>query len=252
MTQARRYETGGAARRLSLLDTSVRILAAAIALLAPVLAQPAPRGGPPSVRATGEGSVTVKPDQAIVSIGVITQAATADAAASQNATQVTILLDRLKKELGSNGELRTSGYSLSPNYHYPTPPASGSPTISGYTASNTVQATTRDLPSVGRLIDAATRAGANHVQGIQFMLRDEQPARAQALKQAAQAARANAEAIAAALGVRVVGLRSAETALAEPIRPRVMFEAAARASTPVEPGTVDIRATVTVTLDVAP
>jgi hypothetical protein len=85
------------------------------------------------------------------------------------------------------------------------------------------------------------------------MLRDEQPARAQALKQAAQAAHANAEAIAAALGVRVVGLRSAETALVEPIRPRVaMFEAAQRAPTPVEPGTVDIRATVTVTLDVAP
>jgi hypothetical protein len=232
----------------------MRILVAAIALLAPALAQPAPRGGPPSVRATGEGTVTVKPDQAIVSIGVVTQAATADAAASQNATQLNALLDRLRKELGSNGELQTSGYSLTPNYRYPTPPATGSPTISGYTASNTVQATTRDLPSVGRLIDAATRAGANHVEGIHFMLRDEQPARAQALKQAAQAARANAEAIAAALGVRVVGLRSAETALVEPIRPRMaMAEAAAmRAPTPVEPGTIDIRATVTVTLDVAP
>ena len=195
----------------------------------------------------------MKPDQAVVRIGVVTQASTADAAASQNATQLTTLLAQLKKELGSNGELSTSGYSLTPNYRYPTPPANGSPTISGYTASNTVQATTRDLPSVGRLIDAATRAGANHVEGIQFMLRDEQPARAQALKEAAQAARANGEAMAAALGVRVVGLRSAETALIEPIRPRMaMAEAAMRAPTPIEPGTVDIRATVTVTLDVTP
>lgn len=222
-----------------------------VAVIAPALAQTPAHSAPPFVRATGEGTATVKPDEAVLSIGVVTQASTADAAASQNATQVNALLQALKKQLGSNGELRTIGYRIEPNYRYP-PPAGGSPTISGYTASNTVQATTRDLPSVGSLIDAATRAGANHVEGIQFMLRDEQPARAQALKQAAQAARANAEAIAAALGVRVLGLRSAETAFTEPIRPRMAMAAeAVRAPTPVEPGVLDIRATVTVTLDVA-
>jgi uncharacterized protein YggE len=230
----------------------MRLAVTAVAVLASALAQAPARNAPPFVRASGEGTATVKPDQAVLSIGVVTQASTADAAASQNASQVNALLQALKKELGSNGELRTIGYRIEPNYRYPTPPAGGSPTISGYTASNTVQATTRDLPFVGRLIDAATRAGANHVEGIQFMLRDEQPARAQALKQAAQAARANAEAIAAALGVRVMGLRSAETAFTEPIRPRMAMAAeAVRAPTPVEPGAIDIRATVTVTLDVA-
>jgi uncharacterized protein YggE len=223
-----------------------------LAVAVPVMAQNPARNASPFVRASGEGVVTVKPDEAVLSLGIVTQASTADAAASQNATQVNALLQALKKELGASGELRTIGYRIQPNYRYPTPPAGGSPTISGYSASNTVQATTRDLPSLGRLIDAATRAGANHIEGIQFLLHDEQPARMQALKQAAQAARANAEAIAAALGVRVLGLRSAETAFTEPIRPRMAMAAeAVRAPTPVEPGGVDIRATVTVTLDVA-
>lgn len=236
----------------------MRPLLIAVTLLMPVVAQETMRTGPPApfVRASGEGAVTAKPDEATINIGVITEAATAESAAAQNATQTTTLVDRLKKSVGSEGgRIRTVNYSVNPKYDVSGGPARrDGPKITGYTASNTVQVTTYELDGVGKLLDAATSAGANHINGIQFSLRDEQSARAQALKEAAQAARANAEAIAAALGVRVVRLRSAETSSSGPIRPMMMeaMAAGSRAVTPVEPGTVEIRATVTVTLEVTP
>jgi uncharacterized protein YggE len=232
----------------------MRFLLIAVAMLAPVIAQETPPAAPqPFVRAQGEGVVTAKPDEATINIGVVTQAATAEAAASQNASQANALIGQMKKLVGADGEVRTINYSVNPDYNYPSGPAPRSPKITGYTATNTVQVITHDLANIGKLIDAATGAGANHINGIQFSLRNEQAARAQALKEAAQAARANAEAMASALGVRVIRLRSAETSFSGPIRP-VMAEmmGASRAATPVEPGAVEIRATVTVTLEVTP
>src|SRR5581483_8021901 len=102
-------------------------------------AQPAaPR--PASVQATGEAVVQVKPDQAKLNIGVVTQAASAQAAASQNAARLETTLAKLKAALGAAGEVRTAAYSLTPNYQYPRD--GGQPSITGYTASNTVEVTT--------------------------------------------------------------------------------------------------------------
>src|SRR4051812_14434927 len=70
------------------------------------------------VRANGEGTVTLKPDQATVTIGVVSQATTAEAASAQNARQLTAVLDQLRSALGPKADIRTSGYSLNPNYKY--------------------------------------------------------------------------------------------------------------------------------------
>src|ERR1019366_2461965 len=152
---------------------SARISFVLIWSLLPVTAvaqDAAPRGAapPPFVRASGEGVIDAKPDQAIVNIGVLTQAATAAAAASQNATQVTAVLDKIKSEIGAKGEIKTVGYSVNPNYSCPAPPGSGAPKIAGYSAVNTVRVTLNDIGLVGRLLDAATSTGANNVNGVQF------------------------------------------------------------------------------------
>jgi hypothetical protein len=90
----------------------------------------------------------------------------------------------LRHALGSAAEIHTSGYSLTPNFTYPK--NGGQSVLSGYTASNTVEITTDDLANVGKVIDAATQAGANNVRELEFLLRDEAPVRAQALREAAQ------------------------------------------------------------------
>lgn len=203
-----------------------------------------------SVQATGEAAIPVQPDQARIHIGVVTEAAAAQDAAARNAAQVEAVLARLRPLLGSTGKLRTLNYSLTPNYR---PPKEGTPpTITGYNASNTVEATTSDLTLVGKLIDAASQAGANNVSGLRFSLQDEEPARAKALALAARRARARAEAIASGLGMRAGAVISAQerAVFAYPAQRVAAMEMASR--TPVEPGTIDIRASVTVEVELVP
>ena len=208
-------------------------------------AQPAAKP-PASVRATADAVVTVKPDQARIDIGVVTQAPTAQAAATQNASQTQAVLDKLHAAASPKTDIKTISYSVSPNYQYPRD--GGKPTIAGYTANNTVEVTTNDLNEVGKLIDIATAGGANQVQGLRFGLQDEKPARAQALRAATREARSNAEAMAAALGLSLGSVISLEQGSPQVIQPRMMAMAGAQVATPVEPGAVEVHATVTVTI----
>lgn len=199
---------------------------------------------PPAVKATGNGVIQAIPDQARIDIGVVTQAPTAQAAAAQNAAQLQAALDSLKAAAGSKAEIRTSGYFVRPVYQYPKPGGKG--VLDGYTASNTVEVTCNDLSIVGKLIDAATSGGANQIQRLQFTLKDEGPSRARALHQATLEARANAEAMAAALGLKLGKVLLVEQGNPFTIRP--MMASLAAAPTPIEAGTVDVQATVTLTI----
>lgn len=204
------------------------------------------------VRATGEATITVKPDRAQITVGVLTQAASAEAAAAKNASETSDVLNELKQALGGGGEIKTRGYSIGPDYEYST---GNPPKISGYHASNSVLVTVNDLTLVAKIIDAATKSGANQVNGISFSLRDDEAVRAQALTEAARKARANGEAIAKGLDLHVVRVLQAETTEVSPVRPLVFQAGVVRAAkaqvaTPIESGTLDIHASVTVTLEV--
>lgn len=206
-----------------------------------------------SIRVTGEAVVTVKPDQAIIDIGVVTQAATAQAAATQNAQKTDAVIAELKRVLGANADVKTISYSLSPNYRYPRD--GGQPTIAGYNASNTVQVKINDLGQVGKVIDVATQSGANNINALRFTIRDEQTPRTQALQEAAVKARSKAQALAATLGLRVQRILHVEEGghISQPIIPlngRVMAEMAQNAPTPIEAGTIEIRATVTMLVEI--
>jgi uncharacterized protein YggE len=203
------------------------------------------------VRATGEATISARPDRAQISIGVLTQNPTAQAAAAANATQTTQVIEAIKRTLGQAGELKTAGYSISPQYQYT---AGRAPKITGYQASNTVLIIVHDLSLLGKVIDAASDSGANNINGVTFSLKDDTAVRNQALAEAAGKARAAAEAIAKALNTHVVGVLEAETAEVPVIRPMMRsFSAMApgpSAPTPIEPGDLDIHASVTVTLEV--
>jgi uncharacterized protein YggE len=207
-----------------------------------------------TVRATGDATVIVQPDLARVDIGVVSEAATAQAAAAQNAKQLTAVLAELKKVAGPGAQIETLNYWVNPKYRHGEGRA---PAIVGYTATNTVRVTLSDLSKVSTIIDTATKSGANTIQGINFTLKDENAARAQALQPAARQARSSAESIASALGLRVIRVVSAEEGQQPPIRPfqeRAMMAQAAMADappTPVEPRSIEVHAMVTVTLEVA-
>src|SRR5215469_308827 len=223
----------------------------ACAVPATVLAQQPPVS---SIRVTGDARVTAKPDRVQIDIGVTTRAPTSQEAATRNASQVDAVLAAVRKAAGPTAVLKTISYTLNPNYQYH--PQGGEPTIDGYIAANVVQVQLDDLGKIGAALDAATQAGANHVQGIQFTLRDQDAVRAQALREAALRARAEADVLAAALGLKVVRVLTVEETSPRVVPVRVMARAtaatAAAAPTPVEAGTLDVTADVTLTVEVSP
>lgn len=199
------------------------------------------------IRAYGDASVSVRPDQARISASIITTAQTAQEAGSLNATRTSAVIDQLRALLGANADIRTAGYSLSPNYNYPRDSA---PVLTGFTATNSLTVTVNEINAAGRVIDTAIQAGATRVDGLRFGLRDEEPARAQALRSAGQKARAKAEAIAMGLNVHLGAVLSAEEGVA--VRAVGADRAVAGTVTPVEPGMLEVQATVTLDVEIQP
>ena len=219
-----------------------------------VFAQPSPdRARPPSITVNGEATIAAEPDQAQIDIGVFTQARSAPEASRENAERLARVLAEVKKLLGRGDEVKTSGYSLNPQYRYP---QGGKPEIVGYIANNIVRIKTAKLDDVGKLIDAVMQAGANNINRLVFTLKDEEAARLDALRQASAKAKAKAEAIAASLGLKILRIASVTEGERsfQPIfrqTPMARGEAlTAQAPTPVEPGTVDVRSTVSLTAEV--
>lgn len=203
----------------------------------------------PFIRAVGSAGVSAKPDLVRIDLGVVTQAATAQEASTQNAVQVSAVLDKLRSVAGPGADIKTISYSLTPNYI--TPPGGGPATLQGYTVTNIVEVSTDNLASsmIGAIIDAAIAAGANRVQSVQFLLKNDQPVRAEALRMAAAQARSQVEAIASGLGVKPGAVLSAEEGSNYNIQP--LNASAAGTATPIQPGLIEVRATVTLELEIS-
>src|SRR5262249_42356375 len=131
------------------------------------------------------------------------------------------------------------------------------PSIRSYTANNTVRLALDDLTKLHQLVDAATKAGASNVNRLNFMLRDEGKARAEALGKAADQARSAAAALADRLHVklgRLLRVEEEQPVIVSPGR-QVELAAAVKAGTaaaePVEPGSIEVHANISLTYEVA-
>lgn len=228
-------------KRLLSLALAGTVLVAAVAF-AGVGRPEAARGDTPgttdTVTTNGHGVVTVVPDEATVTAGVHTQAASASEALTQNAKLMNQVVAALKAAGGGN--LQTQQVSL-----YPQTADSGQ--VTAYVADNTVSADAK-IADAGALVDAAVSAGANTVSGPSLSMSDRDARYRDALGKAVEDARAKAQALAKAggFGVGQVSTVSEQSADA----PRPVFDAvtAAKSSaTPIEPGTQDVTADVVVT-----
>lgn len=215
---------------------------------APARPAPAQESESGFLEVSGSAEVSVPADQAQISFAVETEAETARDAARQNADRMDAVLRALRGTEVPGLELETHGYTLQPRYRRPSREG-GTPEIDGYRAVNHVRATTPTVDAVGRLIDAAVGAGANRIASLSFQAVETQAARLEALRMAVEKARAEAGAIASALGV-TLGPPIEVRGGAEPPSPRPMtmesMDMARGAPTPVEPGEQTVRASVTV------
>lgn len=194
------------------------------------------------ISVTGTGTVSAVPDQARFSFGVRAEAATADDALTQTNDRTSAVLAALKETGIGEADLQTQQISVFPTY------SGDSRRITGYTASNSVSALVRELDQAGRIVDEAVSAGANEVFGPTLDISDTEALADQALGLAVEQARARALALASAANVEL----GAIVALAEIAGPSRPFGATAEAAieeafAPIEPGTQEVRVTVSAT-----
>ena len=197
------------------------------------------------VRATGEAVVSVRADQTALRLSVVSTGRSAERAGAKNAERTTGVITRLRELLGQDANIRTVDYKSTKSR------------VDGYVATNIIEVHVPDPAMASTVIDAAAKYGAAVIGGMQPSALNEQNARAEALKQATVRARADAEAMAAALGMRVVRVLSAETvaapAPAQPyLGPMELAKNRAVLPTPIEAGTEELHVQVSVTLEVAP
>jgi uncharacterized protein len=246
---------------MSATETTIRFAAIVmlpIVILAviPAAAEDADIAGAPGIRmiqVDGHGEVRAKPDTAELNVAIETHATTAEQCASLNASLAQKVSEALKAKLGDKGKIETGGYSLYPEYEQR--PGREKPSIIGYRAENSIMVETRDIDVVGQLIDTATGAGANQINSLNFILKDDTKARAEAIAKAARDAQVQANALATSLGVKLKRIHTATTT--GQIRPVPVFAAesamasmARRAPTPVEPGEVTVPAQVSLTYEI--
>jgi uncharacterized protein len=191
---------------------------------------------------TGDAIVKAQPDTAIMTISVVTQAKQALDAQQQNAVRSDAVVRAIKAAV-PGAEVKTSGYSLQPQRVYR---ENQPPTITGYEARNAVTVTLSDLTKVGTVIDTSSQAGANDISSIMFTLRQDRPARDQALKDATREALNKAQVMAQAITGRVVRIVEIQEEGFRPPQPIFQMETFATAgakrdvSTPIEVGSLDI------------
>jgi len=198
-----------------------------------------------SIVVTGDGSVATVPDRASVSFGVSSDAKTASAALHANAADMTKVIAALKAQGIAAADIKTDLVSLSSRY------SSSGDAVIGYTATNSVTATLRSLAKVGPVIDAAVDAGANQVSGPNLVRSDATAIYRQALRAAISNARGKAQTIASASGLHLRRITDVTESSASPPVPESAARAGVEPSTPVEPGTQLVEATVSVTFSVS-
>lgn len=223
------------------------VLGLAVALTWPLGAQESGQDPDPNERTvstTGTAIVRSAPDEALVTLGVRTDAATAQEAMDRNAEQMEAVIAALLDAGLDEADLATASINLYPRWD-----DTGS-TVDGFTAENQVTATVRNLDRVGTIIDQGVAAGANLASGITFRVSNGNEAGDRALAEAVADARRKAEVLAAAGGAElgaVVTIAESSTSVSPPVIYEEAFVAAdGRATTPVLPPTLESQVFVTV------
>lgn len=224
----------------------------AVALAAPAFAQTVP--AVPTLTAFGNGSASAAPDIAVVTLGVVSEAASAKDALSANATDMTAVVKSITDAGVDTKDVATSGLFVEPVYSDASRAANGQSKITGYRVSNQLTVKIRDLAASGPLLDKVIAAGANSVNGIAFEIGEADALRDEAIKAAIVEAKRKAELMAEAAGVKLGAIQSVNANDNGGVQP--VFRAAMAmkdmASTPVMGGTQEIGASATIVYAIEP
>lgn len=204
------------------------------------------------ISVSGSAKVTLKPDTAYVYIEVRNDADTAEKAQQENSELMAKVLESIKNNGVAEEDIKTSNVNLNERYNYNTSPAK----LIGYSMTNTLYVTVKNIENVGKVMSDAIANGASGTHGLSFGVEDTTSAYNEALQGAMEDAFAKARAIAKAAGAQVnaVPVEVNESSVSVPrvyaddVREEAVMKSASDANTPVvvSAGETQVSATVSV------
>ncbi len=164
---------------------------------------------PRQLNVSGEGKVTVRPDLALFTVGVVSQKNTVSQAQADNTKNSNAIISFLKEQGIEEKDIKTIVYSINPVQSFPPPCYSASclpitpPKIIGYEVHHSLEVKVRDLNKTDVILTGVVNKGANEVGSIQFTVDEIEKVQAEARKKAIEDAKEKAEILAQDLGVRL-------------------------------------------------
>ncbi|QHS22013.1 DUF541 domain-containing protein [Virgibacillus sp. MSP4-1] len=199
------------------------------------------------LRVTGEGTLSVRPDQADISLGVITKHQSLQTAQQTNTQTASQVLEALRQLEIPSENIQTTTYRIDMDYDY----KDGEQIFRGYRVTNIVQVTVEDINQVGLVVDTAVNHGANTVNHIEMKVANPNVYQQQALSLAIKNAQAKAHTVRQTNGlpVQTSPFKIKEIRFQEPGRPQTMVLGVSTDSptTPIEPGEIQIKSIVEAT-----
>ena len=166
---------------------------------------------PTTISVTGTGEVMAKPDIAQFSFSVRGEGVDAVAAQEKSGTAINAIMDYLKGAGIEKKDIKTEGYNLYPKYTYTEKPCifgqycpPGEQVPDGFEVNQTITVKVRAIDTAGSLLSGVGERGATDVSGLGFIIDDDEALVGEARIIAIADAQAQAETLAAALGVRLV------------------------------------------------
>ena len=205
------------------------------------------------------GEIYAKPDLALISFSVKTEAKTVAKAMSENTERMNGIIDFVKGEGVEEKDLKTTSFNIYPRYEWREelgipPYPEGKRVLVGYEVTQSLQVKIRDMEKIGEIIEGATAAGANQVGALQFTIDKQDELKAEARKQAIDKAKAKAKELASQLGVNLVRITNFSESSALPRYYGLEFEQMAGKSgaeaPQIETGENKITVTVTITYEI--
>ncbi|WP_147532825.1 SIMPL domain-containing protein [Bacillus marasmi] len=197
----------------------------------------------------GNGEVAVRPDQAKLTVGVVTENQNLEDAQRENALLSNRVIQAIKQHGIEDRFIKTSHYSIQPLYDY----VGGKSVFRTYQVDHQIEVTVRDIRKVGLIYEVAIKNGANRGGNVQFIVSNPDIYYRQALRKAVLNASEKAEEIARTIGavINKLPIRVVEE-LEQPNRPipfstYKLAAATVQEAPPIQQGEFTIDAQVTST-----
>ena len=199
---------------------------------------------PHVLKVSGSETLQAAPDQATITLGVITEDEDPQKAQQANSQSIARVIAGLMSIGISEDQLKTSEYRIDPQYDY----VGGKELFKNYKVHYIIQVQTTEIEAIGIIIDTAVSNGANSISSIRFSLSTPEVYYNQALSLALKNAYEKALSMAGTIGVTLNPIPTLVEEMSE-TSPPVLFQTSSytkAATTPIQPGELNITATVRV------